>query len=424
LLALAFMLGATVLVWATTSHLFGRRAAFFGAALFAVLGPTLHLGAFATYDAPSAFLVALACWCVVHAGDRRDATGWMVAAGIALALANATAYATVLFDPIVILVALLTAMPQLGGRLGSTRAFVVLTVVVVLLSAALLIGGSYYRTGVSQTILHRVPGGAPALTVLRDAGLWTGLVALLALVGVIISLMSRERRAHAWLLIVLTCGVVLGPLEQAHLHSAASLNKHVGLGAWFAAIAAGYALDRLIAAAAPGTVQTVTCGACVVALAFPLAVGARQARTFSTDWPNAASFIAILRPFVNHGNGRLLIEDPSIPEYYLKAGSQWQRWSSTRNIYKPGGISTGGPSKSAGVVGPGDAGTFASYILSGYFSIVALNFADTAALDHQIRADLKQNPRYRIVRVVPYGFLPDGKTPGTYVIWQYGPVHA
>jgi hypothetical protein len=30
-------------------------------------------------------------------------------------------------------------------------------------------------------------------------------------------------------------------VSKARLHTAASLNKHVGLGAWFAAIAAGYA---------------------------------------------------------------------------------------------------------------------------------------------------------------------------------------
>ncbi len=50
-LSLLFMLGATVLLWATTGRLYGQRAALFAAALFAVLGPTLHLGAFATYDA-------------------------------------------------------------------------------------------------------------------------------------------------------------------------------------------------------------------------------------------------------------------------------------------------------------------------------------------------------------------------------------
>jgi hypothetical protein len=349
----------------------------------------------------------------------------MVVAAIALALANATAYSTALFDPIVIGVGLLSATPRHGVRQAAARSLVLLTVLVVLLGAGLLIGGSNYLTGVGQTTLQRVPGAASAATVLHDAGLWIGLVALLAMGAVVISLLRKEGHGRTWLLAILTCAALLGPFEQAQLHTAASLNKHVGLGAWFAAIAAGYAVDRLIAAAAPGVMQAVTCGACVVALVFPLAVGARQARTFSSDWPNAASFIAILRPLVNYGSGRLLVEDPSIAEYYLqKAGSQWQRWSSTRNIYKPGGISTGGPSKSAGVVGPGDAGTYAFYILNGYFATVALNFTDTTTLDHELSHELKQDPRYCIVRVVPYGFGPDGKTPGTYVIWQFRPRHA
>jgi Dolichyl-phosphate-mannose-protein mannosyltransferase len=419
-LSLVFMLGATALVWATTSRLFGRRAAFFAAALFAALGPTLHLGAFATYDAPAVFLVALACWCVVRAGDRRDATAWMVVAGIVLALANATAYSTTLFDPVVIIVALLSAMPRPGGRLAANRALILLTVVLVLLGIGLLIGGSYYQAGVRLTTVSRVAGGTSFITVLQDAGLWTGLVLLLAVIGVIISLLGREGGARTWMLAVLTCAAVVGPFEQAHLHTAASLNKHVGLGAWFAAIAAGYALDRFISAAALGISQTVTCGACVVALVFPLAVGAQQSRTFSTDWPNASTFIAILRPLVNYGSGRLLVEDPSIAEYYLtEAGSRWQRWSSTRNIYKPGGLSTGGPSKSAGVVGPGNFWEFAKYIRKGYFATVALNFADTTTLDHKLNRELKGNPHYCFVSVVPYGFGPDGKTPGTYVIWQY-----
>src|ERR1700733_13267295 len=48
ILSLVFMLGATALLWGAASRLYGRRAGFFAAALFAVLGPTLHLGSFAT----------------------------------------------------------------------------------------------------------------------------------------------------------------------------------------------------------------------------------------------------------------------------------------------------------------------------------------------------------------------------------------
>src|SRR4029077_1349177 len=107
ILSLVFMLGATALLWGAAGRLFGRRAAFFAAALFAVSGPTLHLGAFATYDALSVVLVALAAWCVVRAGGRGEGTGWMVAAGTALAAANAAAYSSVLLDPVVVALAAL-----------------------------------------------------------------------------------------------------------------------------------------------------------------------------------------------------------------------------------------------------------------------------------------------------------------------------
>ena len=159
LLSLAFMLGATALLWSAASRLYGSRAAFFAAALFAVCGPTLHLGSFATYDAMAVFLIALAAWCVIGAGDSGDATGRMVAAGAVLALANAAAYSSVLFDPIVILLALLTAFPKPGGKVAARRIAILLVVLVTLLLVGLLIGGSSYVGGFERTTLMRVPGG-------------------------------------------------------------------------------------------------------------------------------------------------------------------------------------------------------------------------------------------------------------------------
>ena len=213
---------------------------------------------------------------------------------------------------------------------------------------------------------------------------------------------------------------MLIPAQQASLHTTASLNKHVDLGIWFAAIAAGYTVDRLIAAAPAGNMRAVTCGACVIALCFPVVLGASQSRLFSTSWPNSTAFTAILGPLVDHSTGHLLIEDPSIAEYYLPAGSQWMRWSSTRNIILPTGAPTGGPSEKAGVVGAGNAGTFGIYIQQHYFSFVALNFSDTTSLDHTIAADLRRN-HYRVVQVVPYGPGPAGPAVGEYVIWRYEP---
>jgi hypothetical protein len=420
-LSLVFMLGATAALWATTTRLFGRRAAFFAAALFAVLGPTLHLGSFATYDAMSVFLVALAAWLVVLAGDRQDATLWMVTAGAVLALANATAYTSALFDPVVILLALVTAFPKPGGKLAAGRALTLLAIVAVLLTPALLVGGSRYMHGIDVTTLERAPGTNSPLTVLAHFWSWTGVIVVAAFCGAVIAWVSRPGRAQAWLLTLLAVAVLLVPAEQASLYTTASLNKHGAMGAWFAAIAAGYAIDRLIETSPAGNTRAVTCGACVVALCFPVTLGASQSQAFATSWPNSSDFIKIFGPLVDNGSGHVLVEDPSLAEYYLPAGNQWERWSSTRNIVLPSGAPTGGPSARAGVVGDGNAGTFAMYIAEGYFSLIALNFLDTTPLDRSIAADIHRNHHYHPIQVVPYGMEIPPIGQGSYVIWQYEP---
>jgi hypothetical protein len=419
ILSLVFMLAATGLLWDTARRLFGARAAFFAAALFAVLGPVLHLGAFATYDALSVFFLGLAIWLVVRAGDRQNATAWMIAAGVALALANATAYSSALFDLLVIVLAFLIAQPAFGAKLAATRSLTLLIVVMILLGAGLLLGGSSLVHGVDATTVSRVGSGTPALTVLLDAWSWTGVVLAGALCGVVVCWVQRDRSDRRWILVVLAVAALLGPLEQARLHTDASLNKHVALGAWLAAIAAGYAVDRVIVAVPAGATRLTTTCAFAVAMAFPVALGVSQSQQFSTDWPKSASFIAILRPLVQQTSGPVLVEDPSIAEYYLGVRSQWTRWSSTRNIVLPSGLSTGGPSGAAGIVGPGNAGTFGAKIASGYFALIALNFADTTALDHQLRTDILQSGHYQVKdpRVVPYGPDPGTDIIGTYIIW-------
>ena len=421
ILSLIFMLGATVVLWSIATRLHGQRAGFFAAALFAVLSPTLHLGSFATYDAMALFLLALAAWFVVRAGDRQDATGWMLAAGVTLALANATAYTSALFDPVVVLLALGIAYPRPGGRLAAMRALVLLAITALLLALGLLIGGSQYIHGVMLTTLGRAGGNDSPLSVLAHSWSWTGVIVVIAVGGVIAGWVTQPGSSQAWLLTLLTAAAVLVPLEQASLRTDASLNKHGDLGAWFAAIAAGYAVDRFIAAAPAGQLRIVTSGACVVALCFPVTVGVGQSRSFATDWPDSTAFVQILGPLVAQGTGPMLVEDPQIGEYYLHVGSQWTRWSSTRNIILPSGAATGGPSSKAGVIGAGNAGTFAMYVQQGYFSLIALSFSDTTALDQSIVADIKKNPRYHHIQIVPYGNGPVGPAMGAYQIWRHVP---
>ena len=420
-LSLVFMLGATTLLWSAARYRYGRRAAFFAAALFAVLGPTLHLGAFATYDALSLFFVALAAWCVLRAGERGPLPGRMIAAGAALALANAASYSTVLFDVLVVVLAALAAFPAPGGRVALRRVAILLATVIVCLGAGLLIGGSSYLNGFTRTILTPVAHTSSPLSVLSSTWYWAGILVILAAGGVVISAVRREGRAGTWLLAVLAAAAILGPAEQAWLHTAALLNEHVGVGAWFAAMAAGYAADRFAAAVPAGREQALMSAACVVALAFPVYLGAVQSQAFATSWPNATAFVAVLRPLADHGSGRLLVEDPSIAKYYLPSGREWRRWSSTRNITLPSGASTGDAAATAGILAAGDAGTFANYIAHGYFAYVALNFTDTTALDHGLATELHHNPDYHTVQVVPYGTEVKPVGQGTYVIWKYEP---
>jgi hypothetical protein len=410
-LSLVFMLGATALLWGTASRLFSHRAAFFATALFAVAGPVLQLGAFATGDAMSVFGVALAAWCVARAGTRGDATGLMIVAGVALAIANATAYWSALFDPVVLIATLLVAYPRPGGKQAAGRAATLLTVLATLVTVGTLTGGGYYVTGIHQALSLDVTGMNSALSVLRSSGSWLGVIAAAAAAGVAVSAIQLRARSRTWLVALLAAAVFVVPAEQAGLRTALSLNSHVVLGAWFAAVAAGYGADAVITAVPKGLTRVTVGAACALALALPVSLGATASMALATAWPNSSSFLTILAPLADHGRGRLLVEDPQVAEYYLPSGRQWQRWSTTRNIVLPSGQSIdilNGDHRTAAA----GASEFAHYIASGYFSIVALNFGDTTALDHRIEAALRANHHYHVIDVVPYG-------PGPYVIWQY-----
>ena len=81
-LSLCFMLIATILLHGVTKRIFNRSAAAFAAAVFAGVGATEYLGAFATYDALALTLLATATWLGMRAvnqgrrGPARPARLW------------------------------------------------------------------------------------------------------------------------------------------------------------------------------------------------------------------------------------------------------------------------------------------------------------------------------------------------------------
>ncbi len=409
-LSLCFMLGATSLLWATASRLYGKRAGLFAAGLWAFLGPTLKLGAFATFDPMSVFLVALSVWCAVRGAERRDFTRWIAASAAALILANAAAYSSAIFDPAVVAIALLAARHEQSAKLAKMRAAALAAYVASVLILLIDAGRGFYWAGISGTVLSRTPGIDPASMVLSDAWRWTAPVAVVAAAGLLICVATERSGCQRALLAVLVGALLLVPLEQARIHTTTSLDKHTDIGAWFAAIAAGYAASALSRLRIRVPVRAIVTTASAAALAIPAVTGLVQARELF-GWANSQPFVASVRPLAERFAGPLLVENPSPVRYYLGSAVPWERWSSTWAITLPNGSSIG----SSGVTVSGKPGIYIRRINDGFFALVALNSTTTPGLDRQITEALTRSRRYRLVKSVPYQ---GSYYVGYYSIWE------
>jgi hypothetical protein len=412
LLSLAFMLGATGLLWSTTSKLFGGRAAFFAATLFAVVGPTQALGAFATYDAMALFLLAVSAWCVVSAQDRDNSTFFLLAGIAMLALANATKYATAVLDPAVVALAAITMTRRRGLKPGFVRSGHLAAGTLGLVSALLALGGPWYLSGVLSTTLSRASGSKPTSLILEDAAKWCGLVCVLAGLGVIYAV-RRHDRVQLMIVSVLAASGVLVPLNQARIHTTTSLFKQVDFGVWFAAAAAGFAIAQLFGT---GRRRWLRGGAAalagILAVGVAGALGRTQASTFFAEWPDSTQEVTVLRALTHEYPGNYLAEDYNVPAYYLESSVPWQRWSQTWYFTYQS------PSTHRLLSG---ATAYRAAIDDGYFSLIALSFTDTIAIDSQIVADVRRSGTYHLVQAVPFQ---DGFGIGQVLIWAYLPGQA
>ena len=320
ILSLVFMLGATALLYTTANRLFSsRQAALFACALFAGLGPTADLGAFATYDAMAIFLLALATSLAIRATGRAGEL-LLICAALSMALADSTKYASLLWNPVVIALAGLAAPG--GIWRGATRAFrLTCYLAAVLLPALFALGGSPYIRGISFTTLDRYASGnaVSAAAILANSAYWAGLLVFLALVGVVAAgsapssgpgYLRRPRLTAA----VLAAAAVLAPLHQAQIHTLTSLYKHVVFGCWFGAAAAGVALAK---ARSVNEAKGWRIG--VAAVVFVGILGVGQASNMFAFWPDTARLTAAVRQALPTASGQLLAAnaDGHVISYYL-----------------------------------------------------------------------------------------------------------
>ena len=246
-LSLVFMLGATVLLWGAAARLFGRRAR--------SSGP--HCSPCSVRPAPGGvrdlrrdvvFLVALAAWCVIRAGAREPATGGWSRRRSPGAGQRHGVYLLAVRPPhrrarpadLTLDRSRLARGPACRDRAGRYG------------------GAAGRRTGDRR---EQLPGWFPADD--ADPGPWLGLPAVGARPVLVLGRPAagpgRLRRRHqlgqparrradnAARVLVRRPGARAGGAGAPAYRGLAE--SHVGMGAWFAAIAAGYAVDRFIAAA-------------------------------------------------------------------------------------------------------------------------------------------------------------------------------
>lgn len=411
--SLLAMVGATVCVWMTARRLYDKQAAVVGAALFAVAAPTLFLSRLATFDAPALFLLALALWIVVRTAEGPVAL--VLLAAPPLVLAAGVKYASVLYVPTVLVVAVLAvpAAAAVRGRpwlRGAIRGPLLAVAVAGLIAAWLNAAGPVLRAGLSQTTVNRTAGTEPLANILRLSAVWGGWVFVLAVVGVVHT--ARHRTPQAWrpaptlLAAALTGTALLATVYQAHLGTSVSLHKHVGFGLVFAAPVAGAGLaglarlDRLRTAA--GAIPGLAIGVCAL-LAFYAdhAVGPMYG-----GWPNSSRMVAAVRPLVQEGHQHYLVEENEVPRYYLRSQTQPYEWLTTyffQYTDRSGQSLTGLPA-------------YRAAIDDRYFDLVVLDFGPTAQLDAQLTTALKgSGGRYHLVEKVP-----GATSSGThyYFVWQ------
>ncbi|HTW02203.1 MAG TPA: glycosyltransferase family 39 protein [Streptosporangiaceae bacterium] len=406
-ISLLAMLVTTGLLYSLTRQLFNERVGLCAAVLFSVTEGTILAGSLATNDAVSLCLLAVASWLVVRTASWHW-RAYMLAMPVAC-LAAATDYWALLYLPTLALLAALAAHPHLG-RPALVRAPVMGAIMVEVVAAGVLVAGRDYVTAAVATTASRSAGGGAALTILAEAGKWGGLIAALAVLGVVaysirarnepnenIALPGNRRRRIA-LGVALSGTALLTVADQLYLNTDLTLDTHLAFGLFFAAPMAGVGLARLVG----DHFRRAQIG--VVAWAVALILGLAQSSQVYGSWPNSSALVGELTRLLGPKD-RYLVENDNVPIYYLtgRPDAQPDQFTSTyfMSYRTPDGLLTGTPA-------------YLAALRAGYFNVVIYDSSVTPALDRSLSSALESDPRYRLAGTVPED-APDFHT--TCYIW-------
>ncbi len=414
LMSLACMLTATGLLYATADRIFGYWPAVTAAALFASLGVTQFLGAYATFDAMALMLMAAATYCALRAAeDRAGAARWVLVIPAVLLTANAIKYASALFDPVVIGLGALMIRDN-GWKRAAQRAVALSGTTLLLLVVAVFLAGSGYLKGILETTLTRQSGSVGPLVgltsstpgqIISHSWNWIGLVICLGVLALLTAVPLRRERRHLVVLLLLDVAGILVTLEYLRLDTLISAEKHDDFGAWFTCIAGGYALARgaeLVRrwyARIPFIIVAASATGAAVFLYLPQAAGFFSGNAIV---PQAL----VLRPYLASSSRHYLLlggQEPMAIPYYLHLNIPWQNLTDDNYIKYPV---------------PGRRGTymegvpgFEAAIHHRYFAVVSFPAAAlNTSWDQMELRTVRSTPGYKLVSTVggpTYIYPPD-----------------
>jgi glycosyltransferase involved in cell wall biosynthesis len=421
-LSMAFMFIATLAVYASARHLWGRPAGWLAAGLWVTTQGVQYLGSFATYDAMALMLITVAAWIVVRFAGPGRVSNLIYLSAPVMVLADATKYASALYNLVVVALAVFVVAFHHGWRSGVRVAATLAAFLVMGVAVALAVAPSSYLAGISSTTLNRAASTATRAKVLHTSWSWIGVIAVaagVALAAVAVKGLATRgtgkwtgrRWAVVGIVAVGAAAVWLAPLNQARIHTETSLSKHVTFGAWFAALAAGWLATLIWRPDRPNQwwrvpALAVALSAVAVALVPAGVAGVHQANRLDDEWSNSNVVINALRPLVAGQNLPILMDQSEIPAYYLENEVELPQWVNTF-YYAYTDQATG-----QRLVGPP---AYAKAVEDGTFSVIALDFGTQMTVDHAVAAAVHDSGRYKWVGNFTSR---DEFGPDTYVIWR------
>lgn len=419
LLSLAFMLGATVLLYATAHRLFGRTAALWAAALGAFNEPVLRL-AFATFDPLSILLLMAGLYLAVRSATAKYAGELVAAAGACLLLSVLVSVSYAIYVPVVAAIMLCVWAEQRGWA----NAIVPVVWQFVLIGALAVIGVPRLHVAedfFGSTLNPRNGLGTSVSAIAWEAARWGGLLIVLATVGVVVAFASCGwRNPRSWLVAVLALAGVIVPAYQAYLTTDYSMDKHMATGAELAAIAVGYAASRV---RADGR-RAAASGLSAVLIAIPLVSGSWLAYSIFRQWPDTTALIAALR---DRPDAPLLVDtsgfnpfNPAIFSYYLPdanvdSSANPSAVAGVADVQYPVVLEKLNSADLEAAASPGIHGA------SALPSALRRAIMAAAARQDKVGAELARGLGYTITDVLPYATTSAADPSGVFVIWTLKP---